>query len=1791
MAITRPDIYEHNNSNYAIVDANNSRGGHHNVANVAARDAIPADKRAIRMLVSFDDTGTNITARYEGADLTDLEWEDNNNWVAVGGSTTAGSGLTQTLQEIKWGGTLSEALTIATAEYQIDYTTPLTNATFELDLHDTIASTKFNFSASEGDLTYNITGTPTNVELKHITDASNLSFIQVAPASILLRTRTAGANIDITLGAAGLDYAADYATANAANDRWIVDKGYVDAAITAGDFTFSNGLTEAVGAVVLGGALTGNTDITTTGFTYDITANNGYIQVADDSVTISGDGSNTLSFVGANVTMTSTGAGLVYAGNYSGAYGDRSLVDKAYVVSLIPAAITASGGLTRTVNDIALGGTLATGETIIEASGDDTIDFSIVIEDTASTTHEIIIGAAQGGSAISSSLAGGDTGSLEVTPTYAALGFTDSATGVELNLSTGSGLITGEAAGFVGLTYAGNYTGNFVTRSLVDKGYVDGEIIDASFTFSNGITEAAGAVKLGGALTANTYIDVSTFDFVVREDSNWLNYFQFTDTLCEIYHEDGDGDYRDILSTTNSISMENVNGTTGTNTYLQLGQTTLTLYANNGAGNFGQAIFNYTNIELSGNAANFQGAIYLADYAANNAANDRWLPDKAYVDTAAGTGYTFTNGLTEAATIAKLGGALTEDTNIDGAFFIKIGGSTPLTDVEITTTSSVNLDTGGTYIDIQTSGIIIGDPNAEKGMSYLADYSVNNAANDRWVPDKAYIDGAITAALPTDDILDWSTDKYTPYATNADGVFAIEVAYPDNTTRLNYDGYFYATQLFGSELLNIGISGTDYARLEDDQLNILISSTGRTSLTPGVANGGSAIAYTFDTANDLTTAGAKIASFQSAGTEKAYIDKDGTFWADSGGVNKGYYAQDEIYLTFSSTKRTNITPNVVDGASAIGYTFDTVNSLANATAKIASFQNQGSEKVFIDKDGNVTTASEFRLVDSDTYIAVDAGDLTFNDANTGTRTLSQLAASISDYTFSNGINEFGDNVKFGGILTENTTLACNNKTLNITNIFGNYDISIAHTSLNYKVDSAYTTGEVYMELDNADTINLYAKADATTNPNRIKVTTSNIELQSEDGGILITDYNLPGSRNLMKYAADYTGDMTDARVIPDLAKVQSLITSGGLTFNNALTQVGSVVQWGGALVANVEIDGAYNIEIGSTTPIAYYNLIVGDGSTYSEYDAALTYNSFSWGDEIGGTAVTIQLDSTDSALITDTKNEVGAKYAADYSDNFVNRSLVDKGYVDNAIAEAESDTKETEDREIYVDGAAGDDVTGTGDIGTPFQTLEKALSTILSILDAKITVTLLGSNTYTFNQNCVDYLNEFEFRAGFVSIEGEPEILTDSFTAAEAAGLYTYDVSGETWTINEYKGKFIRSLSPKGFDSYEPIYENTTTTFKSWVVSGRKVDEVVDMTTVLEMDADVYFNLISNPTITGHFTMVGNQNKFGKIQFLTMNINYPVLPAGALVENIKTQIIGFGGCLFTKEVAVDSYVQLELGINKGLTGNCIFQGNTDDKDAFKISIAGGSHDSWPIKKNYIYKPGTEFFSNCIFMSGSHSRVITGNIVENYKYAFQVQASVYVFSFSDVVVKDCSNAFRIYGSCQLLFSDTDLVFENVTNFFQDQDPNYVIDLQESNSNTIESLPTNLNTTKPYYIPLIRKVSYPDLYIEVDENAEATFTNNTATEVTIGDKTQNRSISIDYTAVRSTKIEQGTIMIFHDGTTLYVNNNSHDNQSGAGIGMTFDAVFDGVDTDLINLEVTIDDNVDDVTFGYDIKRKMI
>ena len=69
--------------------------------------------------------------------------------------------------------------------------------------------------------------------------------------------------------------------------------------------------------------------------------------------------------------------------------------------------------------------------------------------------------------------------------------------------------------------------------------------------------------------------------------------------------------------------------------------------------------------------------------------------------------------------------------------------------------------------------------------------------NTNWV-DLSSGGGGGSTLVPISDVLYWdgTANKYRPYSAATDGAFYIGTVAPTTTTRLNYDGYLYATQLY-----------------------------------------------------------------------------------------------------------------------------------------------------------------------------------------------------------------------------------------------------------------------------------------------------------------------------------------------------------------------------------------------------------------------------------------------------------------------------------------------------------------------------------------------------------------------------------------------------------------------------------------------------------------------------------------------------------------------------------------------------------------------------------------------------------------------------------------------------------------------------------------------------------------------------------------------------------------------------------------------------------------------------------
>jgi hypothetical protein len=237
-------------------------------------------------------------------------------------------------------------------------------------------------------------------------------------------------------------------------------------------------------------------------------------------------------------------------------------------------------------------------------------------------------------------------------------------------------------------------------------------------------------------------------------------------------------------------------------------------------------------------------------------------------------------------------------------------------------------------------------------------------------------------------------------------------------------------------------------------------------------------------------------------------------------------------------------------------------------------------------------------------------------------------------------------------------------------------------------------------LDNPIYLGLADNAYITTS-----ISSNSLDITNLSGDIDINATNvylnavLISSPGLFKYQADYSG-IYDNRTLVDKEYVDGLV-AGTVTADNGLTESLNNVQWGGSLIQDTDINGAYNLAFGATTPLISYWIQVGNLATiYSNITASGTSTQLTTVNVVAGeyqdistvsggginittssatgsaearlnlyvTGTSIVNNSTNNHMVvTDAISNKGWVNAADYSFNFTPESLVTKRYVDNQI--------------------------------------------------------------------------------------------------------------------------------------------------------------------------------------------------------------------------------------------------------------------------------------------------------------------------------------------------------------------------------------------------------------------------------------------------------------------------------------------------------------------------------------------
>jgi uncharacterized delta-60 repeat protein len=259
----------------------------------------------------------------------------------------------------------------------------------------------------------------------------------------------------------------------------------------------------------------------------------------------------------------------------------------------------------------------------------------------------------------------------------------------------------------------------------------------------------------------------------------------------------------------------------------------------------------------------------------------------------------------------------------------------------------------------------------------------------------------------------------------------------------------------------------------------------------------------------------------------------------------------------------------------------------------------------------------------------------------------------------NGLNLTNNQIGLGGILSENTSISGGSShNLCLGTILSPLDNLVVRTNTGFNLSTGTATQGPSISTDYC-CLRLNYVDDYSTSG-----TTTGFEISG--GDLKVVDYL---NARPMYYAADYSANI-EPRSIPDAEWVTGQTSS--IIGGNGLTRVGNEIQLGGTLSANTTIDGDYILTLAPSNDLQLrstggnrINIDSQDnGSVSIKSQSGNTTTATSFVCSVG---VFMDYNQPSGFIIYDNRqgtNQTGIVYAGDYSTNYVERSLVDKAYVD-----------------------------------------------------------------------------------------------------------------------------------------------------------------------------------------------------------------------------------------------------------------------------------------------------------------------------------------------------------------------------------------------------------------------------------------------------------------------------------------------------------------------------------------------
>ena len=190
-----------------------------------------------------------------------------------------------------------------------------------------------------------------------------------------------------------------------------------------------------------------------------------------------------------------------------------------------------------------------------------------------------------------------------------------------------------------------------------------------------------------------------------------------------------------------------------------------------------------------------------------------------------------------------------------------------------------------------------------------------------------------------------------------------------------------------------------------------------------------------------------------------------------------------------------------------------------------------------------------------------------------------------------------------------------------------------------------------------------------------------------------------------------------------------------------------------------------------------------------------------------------------------TRNSIPAADRTDGDAVFVSgigQTFFLRGGITNSHWSGPSEWATTADMDLYVD-PAGDDDAGTGAVGAPYLTIDRAYEDVPFLIKHNVHVRI-AAGTYTSFPKSVR--NEYE-GDGQLSFDGVAEISDDlgTLTVNTAVQLgttqmYEINVAGAGWVVDAHKEKILRIESGANAGEYAVVWSNTADTMKVFFASG-----------------------------------------------------------------------------------------------------------------------------------------------------------------------------------------------------------------------------------------------------------------------------------------------------------------------------------------------------------------------------------